>query len=490
MKIYDAVIIGAGIAGLATALRLNKRGMRVLVLEKNAYVGGKMNQYKEKGYRWDTGPSLFTMPSLVNELYGLYQKNPADYYTYQQEDEACRYFFEDGTTVNFYTDRKALTEEIARQLSVDKKRINSYLEKSAEKYEAVGALFLEYAIHKPSSLPWKKVLSRTPQFLSANLLTSLHQYNKKTLQHPKLVQIFDRYATYNGSNPYEASGVLSMIPHLEQNIGTFFPTNGIRSIVDGLYKLALEEGIDILLGQTVKQCIPEKEGYEVYTDKPYYAKRLICAIDCLTFYKHILRDATLYQRYKKQERSSSALIYYWGMAKQFPKLGLHNIFFSIDYQREFEQIFKEKVVPKDATIYVHISSKSNPKDAPANGENWFVMINTPAGASIGTEEKAAIKALIIKRLERLLKTSIEPFIEVERVWTPKGIEWDTGAYQGALYGAASNAKMAALTRHPNFSKKYKDLYFCGGTVHPGGGIPLSIQSAKIVEKLIINEPRT
>lgn len=489
MKAYDVVIIGAGIAGLATALRLNKQGLRVLVLEKNAYVGGKMNQYEDKGYRWDTGPSLFTMPSLVNELYGLYQKDPADYYTYQQEKEACRYFFEDGTTVNFYTNQEALTNEIATQLAVDKTRINRYLAQSAEKYEAVGSLFLEHAIHKPTSLPWKKVLGRTPQFLKANLLTSLHKHNQKTLQNPKLVQIFDRYATYNGSNPYEASGVLSMIPHLEQNIGTFFPKNGMRSIVEGLYQLAQEEGVEILLEQTVKQCIPTKGGYEVYTDIGYQAKRLICAIDCLTFYKHILRDEQLYKRYQKQERSSSALIFYWGLSKKFSQLGLHNIFFSADYQHEFQQIFKEKIIPKDATIYVHISSKSNPKDAPANSENWFVMINTPAGAKIEETEKIEIKKLIIKRLEALLQSSIEPFIETERVWTPKGIEWDTGAYQGALYGAASNAKMAALTRHPNFSKKYKGLYFCGGTVHPGGGIPLSIQSAKIVEKLIVNEPR-
>jgi phytoene dehydrogenase-like protein len=164
--------------------------------------------------------------------------------------------------------------------------------------------------------------------------------------------------------------------------------------------------------------------------------------------------------------------------------GATQYFFSEDYAQEFKEIFQAGAVPSDPTIYVHISSKLNAQDAPKGCENWFVMVNVPAGVKVQKKQQEQIKALVIKRLEKALKTPIEPHIAVEKVWTPDSIEADTGALQGALYGAASNKKFSALTRHPNFSKKYKNLYFCGGTVHPGGGIPLVLKSAQIVDKLI------
>jgi phytoene desaturase len=484
---YDAIIIGAGVAGIAAALRLRKRGDRVLVLEKNSYVGGKMNQYESNGYRWDTGPSLFTMPRLVDELYELYGKNSDDYYQYQKEEEACRYFFSDKTQLNFYTNRTKLKKELSDKLGIDPQIIDAYMERSAEKYNSIGVLSLENAIHKPTELPWGKLFFMTPKILRTNLFTSLHQVNKKTLKDPKLVQIFDRYATYNGSNPYQASGILSMIPHLEQNIGTFFPKEGMRSIVEGLYQLAQEVGVEFELGTSLEKVEKIKEGYQIKATQNYRCKRLVSAIDCVSFYEHLLKDTNLAKKYNRQERSSSALIFYWGIQKEFPQLGLHNIFFSEDYQKEFELIFETKEVPLKGTIYVHISSKVNKKDAPKGGENWFVMLNVPAGAIIDEAQQISIKKALLERLEEALGVAIAPHIKTEKVWTPNGIEMDTGAIEGALYGAASNSKMAALTRHPNFSKKYKEIYFCGGTVHPGGGIPLSIQSAKIVDKLIANE---
>ena len=484
---YDTIVIGAGIAGLAVALRLRRKGAHVLVLEKNAKVGGKMNEYESQGFRWDSGPSLFTLPHLVDELYALYQKNPENYYTYSKEEEACRYFFEDATEITFYTNWERLRDEVQTKLKLNPRALELYLERSAKKYETVGSMFLEHSIHKLNQLPFGQLVRQAPQFAGANLWTSLHKHNKRNLKHPKLVQIFDRYATYNGSNPYKASGVLSMIPHLEQNIGTFFPKKGMRSIVEGLYELAKEAGVEFEMETSVTSCTTTATGYKVEAAQTYESKRVICAIDCVTFYKNIFKNQALLKRYQKQERSSSALIFYWGVQKQFPKLGLHNIFFSEDYRQEFAQIFDQKKVPIDGTIYVHISAKVNAADAPEGGENWFVMLNTPAGATIDDALQQKIKTALLKRLERRLGTSIADHIVTERVWTPKGIDADTGSYMGALYGASSNSKLAALTRHPNFLKQYKGLYFCGGTVHPGGGIPLALQSAKIVEKLIANE---
>jgi phytoene dehydrogenase-like protein len=186
-----------------------------------------------------------------------------------------------------------------------------------------------------------------------------------------------------------------------------------------------------------------------------------------------------------QPRSSSALIFYWGIKKSFPKLHLHNIFFSKDYKKEFNVIFKDENLPEDMTIYVNITSKFLPSDAPEGCENWFVMVNAPNNKGQNWDlliPKA--RKNILAKLEQLLGEAVEPFIEEEAVLDPRSIEGKTGSYLGALYGSSSNNKFAAFLRHANFSSKIKGLYFCGGSVHPGGGIPLCMLSAKIVDELI------
>jgi phytoene dehydrogenase-like protein len=204
-------------------------------------------------------------------------------------------------------------------------------------------------------------------------------------------------------------------------------------------------------------------------------------MDIFPTYRHLLPKAKAPEKILAQERSSSAVIFYWGIQKQFPSLDLHNIFFSEDYQAEFKAIFKEHSLYDDPTIYVNITAKDVPSDAPEGCENWFVMINTPA--DYGQDWEADIVSLrtkVLDKLEARLTTSIRQHIVTEEVLTPPKIQAKTQSHLGALYGASSNDKMAAFWRHPNFSREFKNLYFCGGSVHPGGGIPLCLLSAKIV----------
>jgi phytoene dehydrogenase-like protein len=186
-----------------------------------------------------------------------------------------------------------------------------------------------------------------------------------------------------------------------------------------------------------------------------------------------------------QERSSSALIFYWGIKRAFPQLDLHNIFFSNDYEKEFHTIFKEDSIIDDTTVYINITSKEESHHAPKGCENWFVMINTPGNKGQDWEAlKADAKKAILKKLSRVLKTDISSLIETEEILDPIRIEKDTLSHEGSLYGTSSNSRFAAFLRHPNFSRTIKGLYFCGGSAHPGGGIPLCLLSAKIVDNLI------
>ena len=183
----------------------------------------------------------------------------------------------------------------------------------------------------------------------------------------------------------------------------------------------------------------------------------------------------------QQERSSSALGFYWGIKKQFPKLDLHNIFFSADYKQEFEHIWKEKNIYHDPTIYLNITSKYIHRDAPPGCENWFVMINVPANNGQDWSNLVSeVRKNIIEKLSGILNTNINQLITSETILDPRDIESKTSSYQGSIYGTSSNNRSAAFLRHANRSSKIKNLYFCGGSVHPGGGIPLCLLSAKIV----------
>ncbi|MFN5622091.1 MAG: phytoene desaturase family protein, partial [Flavobacteriales bacterium] len=205
-------------------------------------------------------------------------------------------------------------------------------------------------------------------------------------------------------------------------------------------------------------------------------------------YRRLLPRERAPKRTLKQERSSSALIFYWGVNREFKELDLHNIFFASDYKKEFEVLFDGKGVADDVTVYVHISSKDEKADALAGCENWFVMVNVPGNK--GQDWDALIPQVrerVIAKLNRLLKCDLTVHIEAEHILDPRGIEARTSSYQGSLYGAASNNRFAAFLRHPNFSRSIKNLYFCGGSVHPGGGIPLCLMSGKIASEIICKD---
>ena len=210
-------------------------------------------------------------------------------------------------------------------------------------------------------------------------------------------------------------------------------------------------------------------------------------MDIFFAYRKLLPNETHPTKILNQEKSSSALIYYWGIKDEFPQLGLHNILFSEDYRTEFDTMFKQKSIYHDPTVYIHISSKCEKGDAPEGCENWFVMINVPNDEGQDWDAlKAEARKNILAKASRILGKDIESLIVCEEVLEPKTIQSKTQSHLGALYGTSSNDRMAAFLRHPNFSTDIKDLYFCGGSVHPGGGIPLSLLSAKIVDDVMHN----
>jgi phytoene desaturase len=262
------------------------------------------------------------------------------------------------------------------------------------------------------------------------------------------------------------------------------------SITNALYTLALKKGVQFYFDSPVQRIIQSdgKAKGVVVSNKNIYCDIVVSNADIYFTYKNLLNHAIKAKGVLKQERSSSALIFYWGINQSFPQLGLHNIFFSKNYELEFKHIFKKKTLYNDPTVYINITAKQEQTHAPAGKENWFVMINVPANNGQNWEQfTSEARQNILAKLSRLLGTAIEPLIESETILDPVVIEEKTGSYMGSLYGTSSNSKTAAFLRSPNFTAGIKNLYCCGGSVHPGGGIPLCLASAAITASIIENE---
>ena len=478
------VVVGAGVGGLATAIRLSIKGYSVEVFESNSYIGGKLSQIESNNFRFDAGPSLFTMPELVDELFKLADKNPRKYFNYLKLQESCRYFYPDGTILRGYSDVHKFVEEAAKQTGVNPEKVKKHLKKSSYIYNSTAFLFLESSLHKFKSYLSLRVLKSFFKLPFLGLFSSMHERNAKVLNNEKMTQLFDRYATYNGSNPYLAPSILNIIPHLEFNKGAFFPKGGMYSIALSLFKLATSLGVEFHLKSKVSRIIENKGqvlGVEV-NGKHVKANYVVCNLDIHFVYKKLLQSFKKPIKILNQERSSSALIFYWGINKIFDNLDLHNIFFSEDYKQEFEYLRQGQKIYDDPTIYVNITSKKKKSDAPVGCENWFVMINVPSNTGQDWDNLILLaRQSIHRKLSRQLGINLEPHILTEEILEPRTIESKTASYQGSLYGSASNNKMAAFFRHSNFSNDIRGLYFCGGSVHPGGGIPLALSSAKIVD---------
>lgn len=482
-----SIIIGAGIAGIAAAVRLAVKGYQVDVFESNSYPGGKLSEITLKGYRFDAGPSLFTLPEQVEELFLLANKNPSEHFEYSKLDVACHYFWEDGKSIKAYGNVNAFAEEIETKLGEPSENIRKALKSSAYIYEHLAPLFMHRSLHQWKTWVNPQALRSYLKMGKLGIFDTMNGANKKQFQQEKTVQLFNRYATYNGSNPYETPATLNIIPHLEFNIGAFFPKKGMHDITQSLYKLAVGLGVKFHFNAKVEEILVENEqavGIKV-NQQEVKADLIINNMDMVNAYKSILKKQKQPQKLLDQPKSSSALIFYWGIKKEFRELDLHNILFSDDYKQEFDHIFKKSSIYHDPTVYVNITSVHKKDDAPEGCMNWFTMINVPNNQ--GQDWDVLIQEArknIISKINRVLKTDLEPLIDVEEILEPRTIESKTSSANGALYGNSSNNKYAAFLRHANYSSDIKNLYFCGGSVHPGGGIPLCLLSAKIMVELI------
>jgi phytoene desaturase len=485
------LVIGAGLGAFSGALRLAKMGFDVALFEKNETAGGKLNEKKLGAYRFDAGPSLLTMPFVIDELFEFCGSSRQDFLEFMPLEPICRYFYPDGIRLDARSDIEKMKQEIAQFSPHDAEVYENFLAYTERIYKLTADIFLFSPIHEFAEV-WKwqnlPTLLRLPQI---DPLRTVHGGVSRFFKDARLVQLFDRYATYNGSNPYRAPATLNVIPYVEYVLGSYYIRGGMYRLAEALVQLALQLGVKIQTSARVEKILHDGRrviGLQVNGEK-IAGDFVLCGQDVVVAYNELIDGFEKHRdKLNRLEPSCSGLVFLWGVKKRHPELAHHNIFFSRDYQKEFAQIFAEKRPPDDPTIYIAITSKSDPAHAPAHGENWFVLLNMPSltDGINWQNETARVRDIVIKKLARR-GFEVANQIEAEFVFSPEDFYKNYLSNRGSIYGISSNSRSTAFQRPANRSRELRGLYFAGGSTHPGGGIPLVLLSGKMAAELIAKE---
>jgi phytoene desaturase len=481
-------VIGAGLGGLAAAIRLAALGMKVTVYEKNSRPGGKMNEEKWSGFRFDTGPSLLTMPEVIEDLFNVYNRKTSDYINLVKIDPTCRYFFADGTTIDTYSDLNKMLKILENESPNQMKTYQNFLTYVNRLYNDAAEMFLFTPIHEFRILYEKLTAKKLIQFGRIDAFSTVHTRLTKFFSDPRLIQIFDRFATYNGSNPFQAPATLNIIAHVELNQGGYYIQGGMYRLVESMLKISENMGIVIHYDSEIQEILHDQndcKGVRVNHEK-IESDYVVCNADVVYTYNHLINGFDKRRKkLNKLEPSLSGIVFLWGIKGKFQQLSHHNIFFSGDYKLEFRELFQNKSAPTDPTVYISITSHQDQDHAPKGYENWFVLVNMPylSDQQDWTEIVPRIRQAIMDKLSQK-GIEISGLIDQEKVLTPKDLESLYKANRGSIYGISSNKQLSAFLRPPNRSRELKNMYFVGGSTHPGGGIPLVLLSAKHVSEII------
>jgi phytoene desaturase len=485
----EIIIVGAGLGGLSAACRLAKSGFSVTILEKNETVGGKVNTLESNGYRFDTGASLLTMRHVLEDLFDFCGKRIEDYLEIVPLDPICRYFWSDGSALDAFADIEKTEREIERIAPEDVSAFRKYLADAGRKYEVAEKTFLAHSLNDLPRLLRPKYFK---DLLAISGTKTLDRHNAKYFRSAKLRQLFNRFATYNGSSPFETPATFALIPHVEFGLGAWYVRGGIYRIPQAIARLARELGVKIFTESAVEKIVVENgKAVGVRANSEILRADFVVAnSDAVETYRDLIekseRRIFTDKKLEKREPSCSGFVLLLGAKKKFPQLAHHNIFFSDDYRAEFDAIFKRKIPAANPTVYVCATSVSDATQAPAGHENLFVLINAPYTSELvdWEKEKRNYRDLIIKKLENFGLSDLENSIDCERIITPSDFEEKYNANRGSIYGVSSNGIFSAFLRVPNKARDIENLYFAGGATHPGGGIPLVLLSGKMAAEMI------
>ena len=490
LKTLEVIVIGAGVGGLAASVRLAAKGYRVTVLEKLERPGGKLNLLEDAGFRFDTGPSLVTLPWVFEDLFAAAGERLQDHLELVRLEPVCKYVYSDGTGFDASADLPTMMRNLERFSPGSGDDFMAFFGHAARAWRGSRKPFLESTINSPldfvrGGVPWADLSALAPW-------PTLDGLSKRFFRDKRLRQFVGRYATYTGSSPYKAPGTLSTVLYSEYAFGAWYIKGGLYALAVALEKIARKLGVKFDYNASVQKILTddftppvmpdrreiEVSGVQLEDGRILQADAIVCNADAAHLYESLL-EPSLDDRKSKLEPSLSGFVMMLGVEGITSGLEHHNIFFSSDYPLEFKRIFEDQRPAENPTIYVCISSKTDSSQAPAGMENWFVLVNAPpTGRTDWTLEAEPYGQLILQSLAAR-GFDIRDRIRIQHLMTPADLESRYLTHRGGIYGSSSNTVSSAFLRPKNRSRKVHGLYLASGSAHPGGGLPLVMLSGKL-----------
>ncbi|UNL83612.1 phytoene desaturase family protein [Priestia koreensis] len=487
------IVIGAGLGGLSTAVRLAVDGFDVTVLEKGERIGGKLNIRKGNGFTFDTGPSILTMPWVLEKLFDSAGRNINNYMTIERIEPQWRTFFEDGKVIDVSSDLPTMLDEIRGLSEKDANGFFDYLAYCSRMYEYSMKSFYSKSI---SGLNDLRTMHSLKELLTMDPTKSMDMATRKFFESKHLRQLFNFLVMYVGSSPYHAPAILSQLAHVQLGLGIYYVDGGMYKIAEGIGQLLDELGVEVRLNTPVKEILATEKkatGVVLESGDVLHADIIVSNLEAIPAHKTLLNKIVgAHKTVNEMEKfipSVSGLVMLLGVNRTYDHLAHHNFFFSRDPEREFHQIFNEGKPADDPTIYIGISAKSDGTHSPVGKENLFVLTHVPPlkEGQDWSQFTEGYRELVLAKLERMGVTNLSSSIEFEHQFTPNTLKDLYGANGGSIYGVAADRKKNGGFRIANRSKLLSNLYFVGGSTHPGGGVPMVTLSGQLTADAIVED---
>ena len=482
-------IIGSGIGGIASALRMRAKRYDVTLLERLPDLGGRARVFKKDGFIFDGGPTVITAPYLFNELFELFNKDIKKYVTIKPLDLWYRFIYEDGFKFDYSGDEEKMNKQIENLSSKDLdgfKNLVMFTEKIFNKG-------FEDLSDKPFN-NFTFMMKQIPSLLHLKSYKSVYQLVSSFLSNEKLRRAFSMHPLLVGGNPFTTTSIYALILFLEKKWGVHYAMGGTGSVINALEKLMLEEGINIKKNSDVTKIFTQNnivKGIEINNNEKIDSDFIICNSDPPNVYKNLIENKNKYnlffrQKMKRMDYSMGLFVYYFGTNKIYENVAHHTICFGKSYKEHLDKIFHKKVLSEDISYYLHRPTATDLSMSPDGKDCFYVLVPVPNNLSGINWDKQGekFKDLVIKKLEATTLPNLRKNIATDFYLTPDYFEKTLCTMHGSGFSIQPKFSQSAYFRFHNKSEIFENLYFVGAGTHPGAGMPGVLSSAKVLDKLL------
>jgi phytoene desaturase len=491
MKSPTVIVIGAGIAGIAAATHLARRGAQVTVIEKNSRPGGRCDRFSRDGHTFDTGPTLLVMPLLYEAEFSALGADLRAKLDLQRVDPTYHLVFDDGSSLALTSDLNRMREQIEAIQPGGYHGFLRYLEEGHRHYHVGMQRMVNRDFRSASDF---FSIKNAPLAFQLKPFSRHYDHMSAFFQNPRLKAAFTFQDVYMGLSPFEAPATFSLMPYSELAHGVWYPKGGMYSIVEALMDIARDAGVKFEFDITVEKLEVDGHGVRevvVEAGRRLKADAILANADLPYVYQNLLpRDRTSAQLERKRY-SCSVISFFWGVDKPYEGLGAHTLFLADDYRENFKSIIQDLTIPANPSLYIHAPARLDPSMAPA-GEDTLIAI-VPVGhlSREGDQDWEAIRDRarqdVFRRLRTIGITDLESHIKFDVNYTPLSWRKRYNLVNGSTHGLCHNLMQLGYLRPHNRHDRYRNLYFTGASTHPGTGVPTALVSARLAAQRIMDD---